>query len=102
MSVQCRCEGDGWAIDWRDHLHSTYLHLVQATQRRLAAALLLALVSVPAVPAQTSPLQQVPAKAPIVIHLRGWERTVERLKATLTAAVPDYAPLLATEKGTTS
>jgi DNA-binding SARP family transcriptional activator len=31
-------EYEEWALDWRDHLHSTYLHLVQATQRRLAAA----------------------------------------------------------------
>jgi DNA-binding SARP family transcriptional activator len=31
-------EYEEWALDWRDHLHSTYLHLVQATQRRLVAA----------------------------------------------------------------
>ena len=30
-------EYEDWAIDWRDHLHSTYLHLVQATQRQLAS-----------------------------------------------------------------
>jgi DNA-binding SARP family transcriptional activator len=29
-------EYEEWALDWRDHLHSTYLHLAQATQRRLA------------------------------------------------------------------
>ncbi|MGH2967172.1 MAG: hypothetical protein ACRDMH_17575 [Solirubrobacterales bacterium] len=31
-------EYEEWTLDWRDHLHSTYLHLVQATQRRLAMA----------------------------------------------------------------
>lgn len=44
--------------------------------------------------AQQSPLTQVPAKSPIVIHVRGYERTFARLNTVLKAAAPDYAPLI--------
>jgi hypothetical protein len=42
-------------------------------------------------------LSFVPAQAPIVIQLRGVERTKERLKAFLNAAVPDFAPIVASQ-----
>jgi hypothetical protein len=38
-----------------------------------------------------SPLAQVPAKAPIVVQLRGIDRTRERLEALIKNAVPDWA-----------
>ncbi len=38
-------------------------------------------------------LAKVPAQAPIVLHLRGVERTKERMAAFLKAAVPDFGPI---------
>jgi len=38
-------------------------------------------------------LAQVPAKAPLVVQLRGYERLQERLHALIKNAVPDYAPI---------
>lgn len=37
-------------------------------------------------------LALVPAKAPIVVHIRGWERSVERLKTFIKAALGDFSP----------
>src|SRR5262245_42303979 len=37
-------------------------------------------------------LALVPAKAPIVVQLRGWDRSVDRLKAFIKAAVGDFSP----------
>jgi hypothetical protein len=37
-------------------------------------------------------LAMVPAQAPIVVHLRGVERTKDRLTAMLNKAVPDFGP----------
>jgi hypothetical protein len=47
----------------------------------------------PAAPARdaTSPLAQVPASAPIVIHLRGLERTKDRLLTLIQNSVPTLA-----------
>src|SRR4051812_17455195 len=42
-------------------------------------------------------LATVPASAPIVIHVRGVERTKERLTAFLNAAVPDFGPIAAAQ-----
>src|SRR5437762_5550514 len=59
---------------------------------------LAALLLVPAAAQQTvagpaenaaSPLAQVPAKAPIVIHLRGFEQTKDRLIAMIKEALPE-------------
>ena len=41
----------------------------------------------------TSALALVPAQAPIVVHVRGVERTKDRLAAFLKAAVPDFGPI---------
>jgi hypothetical protein len=56
---------------------------------------LLAIVLTAPVLAQQSPLSQVPAKSPIVIQIRGWERTLERIKVSLKAAAPDHADMVA-------
>src|SRR5206468_1110007 len=40
---------------------------------------------------QDRPLAQVPATAPIVVQLHGFERTRERLDALLKNAMPDFA-----------
>ncbi len=42
-------------------------------------------------------LAVVPGQSPIVIHLRGVERTKERLTAMLTAAIPDLGPVAAAQ-----
>src|SRR5437868_5048045 len=57
---------------------------------RPAAFALLAsvLLSVPATAAEESPLAQVPASAPLVVHVRGYERTRERATAILRNAMP--------------
>jgi hypothetical protein len=41
-----------------------------------------------------SPLAQVPAQAPIVVHIRGIERAKDRLLAMVKAAAPDLAAML--------
>jgi hypothetical protein len=41
----------------------------------------------------TAALAVVPAQAPIVVHLRGVERTKDRMAAFLKAAVPDFGPI---------
>src|SRR5580765_1792095 len=43
------------------------------------------------------PLAVVPAKAPVVVQVRGWEQTFSRLNSLLTKAAPDYAPLISGE-----
>jgi hypothetical protein len=50
---------------------------------------------VPAAAAGRDTLAAVPAQAPIVVHVRGIERTKERLTAFLNAAVPDFGPVAA-------
>jgi hypothetical protein len=59
----------------------------------LACALALALpcAAAPVPGDQDKPLAQVPAKAPIVAQLRGFERTRDRLDALLKNAMPDFA-----------
>ncbi|MBX7103209.1 MAG: hypothetical protein K1X57_03965 [Gemmataceae bacterium] len=42
-----------------------------------------------------SPLAAVPAQAPIVVHIRGVDRVKGRVKATMTAAAPDFGALAA-------
>jgi len=64
--------------------------------RWLAAVVALVGLTGPVV-GQTSPLTVVPAKAPIVVQLRGWDRVLGRLSATLKSAAPDYAPLIVGE-----
>jgi hypothetical protein len=61
----------------------------------LLCALLLALpaAAAPAPEEQDRPLAQVPAKAPLVIQLRGFERTRERLTTLIQNAMPDFAAL---------
>ncbi len=62
--------------------------------RCVASFIAVVLFAAPSV-AQKSPLKYVPANAPIVIHVRGYSQTIDRLNATLKAAAPDYARLLA-------
>src|SRR5439155_12101467 len=45
--------------------------------------------------ASESPLAIVPAQAPIVVHLRGVERTRDRLAKLLKDALPDLGPAAA-------
>jgi hypothetical protein len=65
----------------------------------LWGALLCALVvarpvgAAPIVEGKDKPLSQVPATAPIVIQVRGLERTRERLNVLIKKAMPDYADL---------
>ncbi len=57
-----------------------------------AATLATATPAAPVTPGSTeSPLAVVPAKAPIVVHVRGLERVRGRLTAMLKEAVPDVA-----------
>jgi hypothetical protein len=44
--------------------------------------------------AQQSPLSAVPAKTPLLIQLHGWDRSMERMKATVKAGLPDFAPMI--------
>ena len=67
---------------------------MSSRSRWIFSALAVVVLLAPAM-AQQSPLDQVPAKSPIVVHLRGYERTFSRLNAVLKAAAPDYAPLIA-------
>src|SRR5438552_3964723 len=66
--------------------------------RPLAAALALGLAMAATGRAQPptetagNALALVPAKAPIVVHIRGWDRSVDRLKAFIKAAVGDFSP----------
>ncbi|HEX4592368.1 MAG TPA: hypothetical protein VH120_20730 [Gemmataceae bacterium] len=48
-------------------------------------------------PANAAVLAVVPAQAPIVLQVRGVERTKERLTAFLNAAVPDFGPVAAAQ-----
>src|SRR5262245_54271742 len=64
------------------------------TARKLPLAALAVALAAPAA-AQESPLTRIPAAAPVVVQLRGHERTVERLGATARAAVPDLGPIVA-------
>jgi hypothetical protein len=56
-------------------------------------ALLLALpaAAAPVPGEQDKPLAQVPAKAPLVVQLRGFERTRDRLNTLIKNAMPDFA-----------
>src|SRR5471030_1806504 len=47
------------------------------------------------VPEEKSPLGQVPATAPMVVHLNGVERTKDRIIALLEKALPDQAAVAA-------
>jgi hypothetical protein len=71
-----------------------------AKPRLLAIALALSLTAA-AVKAQPptetvggNALALVPANAPIVVQLRGWDRSVDRLKALIKAAVGDFSPTI--------
>jgi hypothetical protein len=59
----------------------------------LLCALVLALPAgaAPVPEEQDRPLAQVPAKAPLVIQLRGFERTRDRLNVLIKNAMPDFA-----------
>src|SRR5579864_1477522 len=46
--------------------------------------------------AQQSPLSMVPAKTPLLIQLHGWERSQERMKATIKAGLGEFAPVVTT------
>ncbi len=61
-----------------------------------AAVFALAVAAPPArtAPANDSPLAQVPADAPVVIHLNGLESIRDHVVAFLKNAVPDQAPLV--------
>ena len=63
------------------------------SQLRWLTVLLLPVSLVLPARAQQSPLSQVP-DSPIVVHMRGWEHTVDRVKATLKASLPDYGELI--------
>src|ERR1051326_8723945 len=63
--------------------------------KRLFLTALIAGLPASAALAQPSPLAQVPAKAPIVVQMHGWERTLGRFKEMVKAGAPDYAGLLA-------
>src|SRR5262245_22685938 len=60
---------------------------------RISALVMAFLGTVAAMPAhaQPSPLSQIPAKSSIVVQVRGWERTLERVKASVKATAPDHA-----------
>ena len=69
-----------------------------------AAAVLVLAASAPAartapVPAETSPLAQVPATAPVVIHINGLETVRDHVVAFLKNAVPDQADVRAKAVG---
>src|SRR6516225_9782075 len=61
------------------------------TRTHFVAAALVVLLSAPLVQAQESPLAPVPAQAPLVVHLRGVERTKDRLAALIKNALPPEA-----------
>ncbi|HEV3144236.1 MAG TPA: hypothetical protein VGZ47_10155 [Gemmataceae bacterium] len=44
--------------------------------------------------AQQSPLSPIPAKCPLLIHLHGWDRSMDRMKATVKSGLPDFAPMI--------
>jgi hypothetical protein len=62
---------------------------MSATRWFPAAALAAALAAAPATAADRSALAQVPATAPLVIHVRGVEGLKDRVVAFLTNALPD-------------
>jgi hypothetical protein len=60
-------------------------------------AVLLGLVTaMPVAAAEESPLAQIPAKAPIVISVRGIQRTKDRLVTMIKNALPDLGPMVQT------
>jgi hypothetical protein len=61
------------------------------------AALVLALVVAAPVAADESPLAQVPDQAPIVLHVRGFKRTKDRLLTMVENALPDMAAQVRTK-----
>jgi hypothetical protein len=62
----------------------------------LSLALVLPLPRLTAAPAPSveSPLAVVPATAPIVIHIRGFHRTLDQFEAMIANALPDQGPKL--------
>ena len=68
--------------------------------RLLVAALAVSLALTATGRAQPTPVESagasalaiVPANAPIVVQIRGWDRSVERLKGLIKTAIPDFAP----------
>jgi hypothetical protein len=58
---------------------------------RTLSLLLALIVSASPAAGQESPLAQIPAKAPLVIGIKGIKRTTDRLAALLKNAVPDQA-----------
>ena len=65
---------------------------MQRTRRLAAAGTFFALVLPATVVAADSPLKQVPADTPVVLHVRGIERTKGRLLAMAKNALPDLSP----------
>lgn len=59
----------------------------------LALVLTLPASAAPVPVEQTTPLAQVPATAPIVVQLHGYERTYDRLETLIKNAVPELAAL---------
>src|SRR5260221_6996752 len=66
-----------------------------SSRTRWLAAIVTCAFAAPAL--AQSPLAVVPAKAPIVAHLRGWDNTFARLNTVLKNAAPDFAPLITGE-----
>jgi hypothetical protein len=62
----------------------------------LSLALVLPVPRLPAAPAPSveSPLAVVPAGSPIVIHIRGFHRTLDQFEAMIANALPDRGPKL--------
>jgi hypothetical protein len=55
------------------------------------------LMAAPAPAAEESPLAQVPAKAPVVVSVRGVKRTMDRLVTMIKNAMPDLGPVVQTK-----
>src|SRR5262245_49401470 len=75
-------------------MSSTRLNRLLALALALAVSLAFVATSRAQPPSETGggTLALVPAKAPIVAHLRGWDRSVDRLKAFIKAALGDFSP----------
>jgi hypothetical protein len=58
-----------------------------------ALALTLPAAAAPVPGEQDKPLAQVPAKSAVVVQLKGFERTRERLNVLIKAALPDFADM---------
>jgi hypothetical protein len=63
-------------------------------RRLLSLIVAVAACDAASVHAQQSPLQQIPAKTAIVVQVRGFDRSLERAKSTIKAAIPDFAALV--------